>query len=138
MIEFHFLDTTNLNFSLETQLEKCQHIMETWKQLSLFKRKKIEIEEVTDVQNGTSSLTTSGLTEDCNLNNLLSGHNQSHDNVNQSKQNDYTALCSSFSGTNSTDDCTHNQLATDFNSFVENFHVFMMPFYGHPMAGTQT
>ncbi|CAG2238296.1 FPGS [Mytilus edulis] len=112
-------DTTNMNFSMETQLKKCQHIMETWKELSRSNRKNIEIEEVnTEVQNG---MTKSGLTADCNLYNLSSGHCQSLDNVDQSKQNDYTASSSSSRGTDSTDDCTQKQLATDFDSFVVKF-----------------
>lgn len=104
---------------METQLKKCQHIMETWKELSRSKRKNIEIEEVnTEVQNG---MTKSGLTADCNLYNLSSAHCQSLDNVDQSKQNDYTASSSSSRGTDSTDDCTQKQLATDFDSFVVKF-----------------
>ncbi|VDI76434.1 folylpolyglutamate synthase, partial [Mytilus galloprovincialis] len=112
-------DTTNMNFSMETQLKKCQNIMETWKELSRSNRKNIEIEEVnTEVQNG---MTKSELTADCNLYNLSSGHCQSLDNVDQSKQNDYTASSSSSRGTDSTDDCTQKQLATDFDSFVVKF-----------------
>ncbi|XP_063416834.1 folylpolyglutamate synthase, mitochondrial-like [Mytilus trossulus] len=114
-------DTTNMNFSKETQLQKCQHIMETWKELSRSKTKNIEIDQFTEVQKSTTSMTNPGLTADCNLNNFSSCHTQSHENVDQSKQNDYTASSSSSSGTDLTDECTQKHLATDCDGFVVNF-----------------
>lgn len=138
-------DITNMTVSSETQLQKCQHNMETWKILSLSKRKYGEIEEVTEDDsqsgtcssplkngvhtntenyclNGTSSLKKSKLTENCNNSNLSSGHvdySQSHDNVDQSKQNSYTA--SSSSCTDSQGLGTPKQLSTNCDNFFVNF-----------------
>lgn len=138
-------DITNMTVSSETQLQKCQHNMETWKILSLSKRKYGEIEEVTEDDsqsgtcssslkngvhtntennrlNGTSSLKKSKLTENCNNSNLSTGHvdySQSHDNVDQSKQNSYTA--SSSSCTDSQGLGTPKQLGTNCDNFFVNF-----------------
>ncbi|XP_052094486.1 folylpolyglutamate synthase, mitochondrial-like isoform X2 [Mytilus californianus] len=138
-------DITNMTVSNETQLQKCQHNMETWKMLSLSKRKYGEIEEVTEVDsqpgsyssplkngvhtntennclNGTSSLKKSRLTENCNNSNLSSGlvdNSQSHDNIDQSKQNSYTASTSSC--TDSLGLGTPKQLGTNCNNFFVNF-----------------
>lgn len=138
-------DITNMTVSSETQLQKCQHNMETWKMLSLSKRKYGEIEEVTEDDsqsgtcssslkngvhtntenyclNGTSSLKKSKLTENCNNSNLSTGHvdySQSHDNVDQSKQNSYTA--SSSSCTDSQGLGTPKQLGTNCDNFFVNF-----------------
>lgn len=137
---FLLLDITNMTVSKETQLQKCQHNMETWKMLSLAKRKYGEIEEVDsqtgsgssplkngvhtntkNCSNGTSSLKMSKLTENCNKSNLSSGYvdnSQSHDKMDQSKQNN---TASSSGCTDSQDLDTQKQLGTNCDDFFVNF-----------------
>lgn len=137
---FLLLDITNMTVSKETQLQKCQHNMETWKMLSLAKRKYGEIEEVDsqtgsgssplkngvhtntkNCSNGTSSLKMSKLTKNCNNSNISSGHvdnSQSHDKIDQSKQNN---TASSSSCTDSQDLDTQKQLGTNCDDFFVNF-----------------
>ncbi|XP_063423974.1 folylpolyglutamate synthase, mitochondrial-like isoform X2 [Mytilus trossulus] len=134
-------DITNMTVSKETQLQKCQHNMETWKMLSLAKRKYGEIEEVdsqndsgssplkngvhrnneNNCSNGTSFLKMSRLTENCNNSNSSSDHvdnSQSHDNIDQSKQNN---TASSSSCTDSQDLGTQKQLSTNCDNYFVNF-----------------